>query len=903
MPERDHVTSSDPGVPETEPPRPPGRTLRTTLILVAVAALVPLVGLHLYTQRSLEERASQEWRQSVSRLAAVATARHQEALGDTRNVLRTLAQLPGVPGGEPDVCRDLLPRLFEQRPYYTALGIVAPDGWTRCTAPAEESFYVGGRPYFQEALRTGRLSLSEYHVGHITGRSVVTMALPVLGPDSAVTAVLAAGLNLQSVVSLPPGVPLPEHTTLTVFDRQGRVLSRLPDGQTTGTPTVSDSLVAAVRGADSERLVTAPDLDGTRRVFAVQPVTAGDAELLGGYVAVGYAPSAAAAIFGRAARRGLLGLAVAAVLLVLGIWLVMDRMMLSRLAPVLRTSERLGAGELDARTGLAAADDEIGRLAATVDRMAENLETLHRERARVAEAEIQETEDRLRLLTENIEGAFWIWDMEEDRTIYVSPGFEAIWGRGPEAVYASPEAWLETIHPEDRGEARLEEEDLEGPSEREYRVVRPDGSVRWVLDRSFPIRDAEGEVYRLAGVAQDITGRKQLEEALHQSRKLEAVGRLAGGVAHDFNNVLTTIQGNVRLLLDEMEPDDPRRHELEEVDTAARRAVDLTRQLLAFSRKQAMRFTVLDLNEVVRSTTRMLRRLIGEDIELETDLTPRLEPVRADRSQMEQVLVNLAANARDAMPDGGTLRITTRNVPAPNQLPAEEFGLPDEREFVLLKVTDTGVGLDDEVRDRIFEPFFTTKELGKGTGLGLASVYGVVKQTGGYIWVSGSPGGGTTFQIYLPCAEVEESEEASAVDSGNGAEGPFSGSETVLLVEDEDGVRAVARRSLERYGYRVLEAEDGAEALQVFERNRDEVDLLLTDVVMPRLNGPDLCELLRNSHPSLPVLYMSGYPARDGERTPFDVGSEPIVQKPFTAEGLAREVRTALDRPVGEPAG
>jgi PAS domain S-box-containing protein len=419
----------------------------------------------------------------------------------------------------------------------------------------------------------------------------------------------------------------------------------------------------------------------------------------------------------------------------------------------------------------------------------------------------------------------------------------------------------------------------------------------------FPARKIWAEVHAypsengLSVYFQDVTARKQLEEQFRQSQKLEALGRLAGGVAHDFNNLLTIIGGYGQMVFDGLEARDPLRKDMEAVVEAANRASALTRQLLAFSRRQMVQPKVLDLNRLVSKVGKMLRRVIGEDIELRLGLAPEAARVKADPGQLEQVLMNLALNARDAMPTGGRLNIAT----ATAALEAHPAGVPPDLPagtYVVLSVTDTGTGMDAEVRSQLFEPFFTTKAKGKGTGLGLATVYGVVKQSGGDILVETELGKGTTFRIYLPRVE----RALRSVPDEAGARAPRRGTESILLVEDEVEVRKLACEMLQSQGYRVLEASDGPDALRVWESNRDSIDLLITDVIMPLMSGAQLAEALTAMQPDLKVLYISGYTdeviARHGV-----LGAETqLLQKPFSRKALGSKIRKLLD--TGEtPAG
>ncbi len=386
---------------------------------------------------------------------------------------------------------------------------------------------------------------------------------------------------------------------------------------------------------------------------------------------------------------------------------------------------------------------------------------------------------------------------------------------------------------------------------------------------------------------QDASARKALEEQAVQSQRMEALGRLAGGVAHDFNNLLTIIGGYSQMVLDALDGKNPLRKDVEPIAEAAERASALTRQLLAFSRRQLLQPKIVDLNRLITKMNKMLRRVIGEDIELKLALRPDVGRTKADPGQIEQVIMNLAVNARDAMPTGGTLSVTTGNWEA-----VGGAGAPDlaEGSYVLLSISDTGTGMDERTRAHIFEPFFTTKAKGKGTGLGLATAYGIVKQAGGEIRVDSEPGQGACFRIYLPRTRKTPKGQRTA-----GPRRPRKGSETILLVEDEPEVRKLAREMLARLGYRVLEAGDADEALAVWDALRDSIDLLLTDVIMPHMSGRELAEQLTAVRPGLKVLYMSGYTDEVIARHGIVQKDTPLLQKPFSREALGLRVRTILD--------
>jgi PAS domain S-box-containing protein len=485
------------------------------------------------------------------------------------------------------------------------------------------------------------------------------------------------------------------------------------------------------------------------------------------------------------------------------------------------------------------------------------------------EAELRKVDGWLHEIASSIDELFWL-ETADHELLYTSPGLAKILGRGVERL----DDWLELAHPADRQQLAhlLASSDV---MQAEFRILR-DGKVRWIHARRFCSRAADGEVARLVGVAADVTDRRTLEDQLRQSQKLDSLGMLAGGVAHDFNNILAVVSSCTGLLAESV-PDEGENSELvHDIQHAVTRAVALTHQLLAFSRKQVLEPVVLDLNAHVKETRKMLKRLVGEDIVVTLSLDPDLGNVKVDPGYLTQVLMNLAVNARDAMPRGGKLALATRNI---------EIG-PLGRS-VLVSVTDTGTGMTAEVKERIFEPFFTTKERGKGTGMGLSVVHGIVDQAGGKIELDSEPGKGTTFRIYLPVVD--------ATTTADREPQPVTerGTETVLLVDDDEFLRRSAARALRSRGYHVLEAGDGAAALETLRANP--VDLLLTDVVMPGVDGRQLVEAATRNFPQLRTLYMSGYADDDVVRHGVQIGEVDLIEKPFQVQGLAAKVRQVLD--------
>jgi PAS domain S-box-containing protein len=508
--------------------------------------------------------------------------------------------------------------------------------------------------------------------------------------------------------------------------------------------------------------------------------------------------------------------------------------------------------------------------------------------AKVTATEVAETQasakvshERFAQLANAIREVFWMTNVEQTQMLYVSPSYETLWGRKARQADESTEGWIECIYPADRERIVAAWQADRFNFNAEYRIVRPDGTVRWIHNKASPVRDDNGTLIAVAGIADDITDRRELEAQLRQTQKLESLGLLAGGVAHDFNNILNVITANANMLCEDLPEGHAHRELVDEIDSAVFRAAALTRQLLAFSRKQVTDPVVLDLNHSIAETRKMLRRLVGEAIPVRTSLDPDLGCVRIDPHALVQVLMNLSVNARDAMPEGGTLTIATRNVNA------------HELE---LSVSDTGCGMSREVLARVFEPFFTTKPTGKGTGLGLPVVHGIVQQAGGRIEIESEVGAGTTFKILLPIIDAPADPILDRVAIA------ARGQEKIVLVEDDGYVRAAASRALRARGYTVLEASEGRSALRLLRDHKRDVRLLVTDIVMPGMNGRELAEMARERMPELRVLFMSGYADDNDLRRNVEHAGAHFIEKPFRIQAFAAQVRQVLDETGGSEA-
>jgi hypothetical protein len=739
---------------------------------------------------------------------------------------------------------------------------------------------VSDRKYFREALRSRGLGVGEPMIGRVTGSYALALGRAILGPTGAPIGVITASTLLEQLRVVLIASDLPEGAVVTLVDSTGQVLVRTSDGDGWAARAAGRSTMTAHAANEREGVAEVDGADGVARLSGFSRATRVPWSV---YVGI---PSEVALARVHAQERQARWLFVGSLTVSLLLAWLIARGIVGPVRMLTADADAFASGNLAHRTRVRA-DGELGTLATTFNRMADALQR--------RSGELGDSEIRYRTLFETMPLPMWVYDSTNLRFLAVNRAAVERYGYSREEFLAMR---VVDILPEGQ---RAVLRDIMRPG----RPLSVRGDLWHHRTKRGDLLDVEissdkllyGDVEARLAVANDVTVRRRTEtallasqEQLRQSQKMEAIGSLAGGIAHDFNNLLTAILGYCDLALEEMEPHGTAADDVQEIRRAAQRAADLTHQLLAFSRRQVLKPRVFPLTSAVLPSEKILRRLISENIVLELSLAPETPFVKADPTQLEQVILNLAVNARDAMPRGGKLRVTTRGTVLDAPLAAVGTTLPPGP-YATLEVSDTGTGMSPEVLERLFEPFFTTKERGQGTGLGLATVYGIVQQSGGAITVTTAPGVGTTFTLHFPvAAPIDEPIEPARHPSDVSARGEG----TILLAEDDDAVRAIAREALERAGYTVLAAPDGPAAIAIADGFAGVIDLLLTDVIMPGMNGRELAEALTARRPGLPVLYASGYT----DNVLLDQGvlaqGVSLLDKPFTPAVLTAKVAAML---------
>jgi PAS domain S-box-containing protein len=825
------------------------QSLRFYIVLLVLLSLVPsaaYIAVVLFRERQ----------SAIADAIKLQVAAEQSIVaGQTRvidsaiTLITALARVSETHSDNPAACSAFLAKIAADSPRYANFGVADLSGQVVCSAvPLTTPVNLANKPWFRRAIQTDKAVVGDFEFGMITGEPVLAFGLALENPDGRPAAVLFASLDLKIFTDLFKDVEWPAGSSFTMLDHAGAVLAHLPDPENwVGQPADGSPLFKSIATQGTDTPFQALGLDNRLRLFNAFSLTSGD-DKGSAYAAIGIPIETITAGPDRHLARDLTGSAAVVILLFFGCYLFADRLISRPIDKLVEFSQQITKGDLSARSGSADARGEIGELALSMDKMAAALEQ--------NETTLRESEERFRRLVESTDVIPYTWDFDARRFTYVGPSAARILGY-------PLEQWLldgfgaSIIHPDDSADYLECWKKVAAGNHGhacECRVFTADGQTVWMRN-VFARGTRLGERSTGYGFIFDVTEAKIREQQLNQAQKMESIGQLTGGFAHDFNNLLTVILGNLQLLEQSLDEDAPARKRVRTASDAALRGANLTRQLLAFSRRQVLAPKIIELNALLGGMTDMLHRTLGESIEIRLTIDANLWSARVDPSQLESALLNLAINARDAMPEGGRLTIEASNRRLNEEYAAYHVEV-SPGPYVLLAVTDTGIGMSSAVLQHAFDPFFTTKDVGKGTGLGLSMVFGFIKQSGGHVKAYSEEGHGTTIKLYLPRADApgQSSAEPAELDLG-----PPTGKETILVVEDDQPARETAAALLEELGYRVIQAANAASALSALEQN-SKVDLLFTDVVMPGgLNGVVLARKVAERWPDIKVLYTSGH--------------------------------------------
>jgi len=864
--------------------------IRVQLQIIFFLSLLPALGIIVGDGFELRKHELAKIRNHTENVVNALAAQQEKIVASAKQMLLTLSTLPQIRSHDSAYCNKLFANLLKQNPQYVSIIGVDPQGnMFALSMPFSGPLHARDRRYFRDAVRTKNFSVGEYAISKTTRKPVLHFSYPVLDEAGTVQAVIAVSIDLSYIQHSSIQSGMPHGSTIVLLDHKGTILHRFPDHETFVGKTENPEVFRILSGEQRGGTYSAEGLDGIRRLYTYRQI--GLEKDSSAYLIIRagipeeQALSPARFIF----MRNVVLFALAALLGSAAAWFLGNKVIADRIQSLVSSTKRLGSGNLEAKIPHADIGGELGELAQAFDEMRSELAMREAERKKDEET-IQRANQVLREILEK--SPFGIYVVNHLGTIeYANEAMKEISGDSNREIVGINLA--EFAPYKKSGISDLIHGALAGKPFFIGPVEYTSFFAHKTTIRNFTgIPFEEDGVKKVIVFVEDITDQTRTEEEkrslqhqLLQAQKMESLGRLAGGIAHDFNNILSAIIGYSELALMKLPEDSPLRSQLNIIKEAGQRAAGLTYQLLAFGRKQILEIKPVNVNEVIESMSRMLSRLIGEDITLEIRPKKHLHNVMADRGQLEQIVMNLVVNARDAMPQGGTLVIET------NELEYEvSYREMKPGTYVTFSVHDTGLGMTKEVQERIFEPFFTTKELGKGTGLGLATVYGIVKQHDGYIYVSSERAKGSSFTVYLPA--TTKALEGFPVISNE----PLPrGTETILIVDDDSAVRTLIVDTLSSLGYRTLHADSGQAALHIGESHQGPIHVLLTDVIMPKMNGKELADRFRLLHPEIRTLFISGYTddklATQGilEREGY------FLQKPISLSTLAHRVREILE--------
>jgi two-component system, cell cycle sensor histidine kinase and response regulator CckA len=853
--------------------------LRFRIFVLISLAMLPALGLILYTASEQRSQQEADTHADTMQVAKLASKNLEQLVNGTHQVLAVLSELPAVQDRDAASCNTFFSAFKKRLPMYNNIGAINLQGNIFCSAsPLKKRVNVSDRPYYKSVVKNKKPYFGEYQSSRIDGKPTIIAASPVFDKQQRLQAIVYVALDFNWFKEQLNKYKLPEQATLAVLDRNGTILYRNIDTEKWIGRNMEGLESVKTMFTLQEGVIEAVGIDGLKRIYAFTTVHGTDK---GMYVRSGISRAVVFSDINLMLLKNLSVLLIIACLAYVIAWFGGNFFIMHRVRLLMKASEELSKGNLGTRVEVTGHRDEIGQLGESFNRMAEALEQQNEER--------RKSEEKYRALFEESKDAIFV-STPEGKYLDINPAGVELLG------YASREEMFRLdintdvyLNPESRKAYAqlLHEQGYVKDYELEFR--RKDGGKLTVLSTTTTLRDENGNVIAYRGINRDITERKKLEQQLLHAQKMEAVGRLAGGIAHDFNNILSTILGYGDLLKKKIDNPDTVKEYIDQILRAGNRAVEVTRNLLAFSRKQAMNPTLININDLVTKFEKMLSRIIGEDIEIITELHAEDIICKADAGQIEQVLMNLATNARDAMPQGGKLFLRTGRADMDQAFMQDHFTcLPGT--YAMISVSDTGIGMTEETLKQIFEPFFTTKEPGKGTGLGLAMIYGIMQQHLGCINVASEPGKGTSFQLYFPVTKLKKKSTAPVAAKRS----PKGKMETILVAEDDDELRSLTEIVLTQHGYNIIVARDGVEAIEKYIEHEDSIQLVLMDVIMPKKSGKEAYERIKEIHPDAKIIFMSGYAADFLHQG--NAFTEPItlITKPYSSENLLLKVKEAL---------
>ena len=860
-----------------------------------MSAVIPCLAILLYSGLERRQHLIEMAKSDVLLLTRTMAEAQKKITQSTIQTLSILSRLPSIQNMDPVESTTLLKSVLEHNLNYSNIALVDLNGEVFASGKTFTKTNLADRKHFKEAMSRKNFAVGEYILTRVgTTNPAFPFAFPVLDREGRLKAILTAVVKLDVFSRFYDVSTLPEKSFVAVTDYKGTRMFYYPAQKNTnpiGKPIKTKSWNIAANGEENGLFIGIGS-DGLRRIFAYEKIHLEHDDTpylyLWAGIPEGYLlkPANAALI-----RNLLLMLLTTAMSLFIS-WMIGKNTLIFPIQNLVTLTQKFTRGDFDARSEVTSFSGEVGILTKAFHDMAKTL-TMNKKN-------LEESELKFRLLADyTLDWEYWV--DPDGKFIYLSPSCQQITGYSPEEIISDPQLIFKMVKPDymEKVHHHYFDEGIEDASvfSMEFPIITKDGEEVWLEHNCSPVYNDHGKYAGRRGNNRDITDRKraekekiQLEEQYRQAQKMESVGRLAGGVAHDYDNALSVIMGYTELAMADINPSDPLHADLNQVLMAAKRATDITRQLLAFARKQNIAPEVLDLNRNVETMLKMLRRLIGEDIDLAWLPGTNLWNVKVDPSQTDQILANLCVNARDAIEGVGKITIETDTITFDKAYCADHTGfVPGE--FVLLTVSDNGCGMSKEILGKIFEPFFTTKDVDKGTGLGLATVYGIVKQNKGFINVYSEPGKGTAVKIYLP----REKGKSADIRKESMPEIPQGSGETILLVEDDLPILELAKKILESLDYKLLTADTPQKAMGLAQNYEEKIHLLVTDVIMPEMNGLELANRLQSLYPGLKRMFMSGYTANAiAHHGVLDKGVY-FIQKPFSRSELSQIVRKVLD--------